>query len=407
MADRRQLRLLLRHAVIVSRIRLLVGLLIAVVGPALVSLSISDETPRVFTPFGLFFLMVVLAALVGRLIPGLVAVAMSFLFAWYVYLPPHDEFSLRFESDRWVLALLVGTGIVMAIVVSLTLARADVETGSRVGVELELLGERSATRTFQLALLPERIRVVDGITAASAYVAGGDDVPVGGDWYAAVDLDDHRVGLAIGDVTGRGLPAVAAMAEAQFGLRTLAAEGHPPDTVLSLLNRQLCAFREDLLVTAIYGVLDVRARTWSQANAGHVPAIVASANGGVRFLDESPGPPLGVAPTSEYALHTHDATPGDLLVLYTDGLVERRGEDLDLGFRRLAAAVLALAIDHPPNVLCEMLIDHCTVGTPDDDVAVLLACVERPAPSEPIVAPAHPPGSPSSGQRGGASTRSA
>jgi serine phosphatase RsbU (regulator of sigma subunit) len=292
---------------------------------------------------------------------------------WYLYLPVRRSFTLDDNADVIALAVLMATALIVSIAMSIVLGRGDVEVRNRVRAELELAGERASTRTFQLALLPERLRGIDDVSLGACYVAGGDQVVVGGDWYATVPIATGRVGLAIGDVAGRGLPAVAAMAETRFALRTLASEGYPPDVVMDKLNGIMCAFREDVLVTAIYGVLDLEERTWSQVSAGHVPALIVSPKGGVRFLDERPGPPLGVAPDSAYPLRTHVAGPGDLLVMYTDGLVERRGEDLDVGFRRLATAVLGLGLDHGPEELCKELIDRCTDGTPEDDVAVLIA----------------------------------
>jgi PAS domain S-box-containing protein len=243
----------------------------------------------------------------------------------------------------------------------------DREERSAVVAE-QLEEKRGVVETLQHALLPGALPTVPGVSVAARYVPASGTAEVGGDWYAVIPLDGQALGLAIGDVAGHGLPAVADMADARFSIRALALTQRRPDRVLELLDQVMRIFGADTLVTALYGVLDPTARTWSYATAGHYPVVLRSPDGTTRLLDERAGPPLGCAAT--YRAMEVDLVAGSTLVLYTDGLVERREELIDEGLARLTAA--CQSGPDAPEALCEHLLEALLGASSDDDVAVVV-----------------------------------
>ena len=227
---------------------------------------------------------------------------------------------------------------------------------------------------LQQVLLPTVLPRVPGVSVAARYRAAAGPMVVGGDWYAVVPLPGGRVGLAIGDVAGHGLPAVADMADARFSLRALALGEPAPERVLARLNEVMQLFEDaDTLITALYGVLDPKARTWSFANAGHYPPVLRCADGSARLMTGTGELPLGVQ--TEYTRHDVQLEAGATLILYTDGLIERRSEPVTAGLDRLVT-MCATEPSSPvdPEALCDELI-AALVGPAgnDDDVAVVVA----------------------------------
>jgi PAS domain S-box-containing protein len=245
------------------------------------------------------------------------------------------------------------------------------ELGAAVAEQLE--EERSIVATLQQALLPVELPTVPGVSVAARYVPATGSADVGGDWYAVIPLGGRALGLAIGDVAGHGLAAVADMADARFSVRALALTQPRPDRVLAQLDEVIRVFDDSTLVTALYGVLDPGDRTWSYATAGHSPAVLRSNDGSTVLLDERAGPPLGCG--GSYRLIETQLSPGASLVLYTDGLVERRGELIDEGLARLEAACRTGPSE--PEALCDhILAELLGAGGSDDDVALLVVALD-------------------------------
>ena len=223
------------------------------------------------------------------------------------------------------------------------------------GVAIDVTGREEIVQTFQHSLLPATLPCVDGVKLTTRYRAAQSRSPIGGDWYAAIPLADGRMGVAIGDVAGHGLEAVADMAVARFSLRALALIDPQPDVVLDRLNQVVSVFEKDTMITALYGVVDPHERTWTYASAGHVPALVRTGDGTIRFLDTPADLPLGYARTFQVRQVPMDE--GSTLMLYTDGLIERRGETLAAGRGRLerrsaeAPAELEAFCDHVLDAL--------------------------------------------------------
>jgi PAS domain S-box-containing protein len=227
--------------------------------------------------------------------------------------------------------------------------------------------------TLQRALLPATLPSVERVTIATRYRSARGPGEIGGDWYASVPLDGDRLGVAIGDVAGHGLEAVADMAAARFGLRALAVSEPAPERVLEQLSRLVRIFEGDTMITALYGVLDPRRLSWTFANAGHCSPVVRQSDGQVAVLDAAPGPPLGYGTT--YATHAVVLSPGATVVLYTDGLVERRHEPITAGLARLVDA----CADGPAKAddLCDFLLGRLVGDSRnEDDIAIAVLTVD-------------------------------
>jgi serine phosphatase RsbU (regulator of sigma subunit) len=196
---------------------------------------------------------------------------------------------------------------------------------------------------------------------------------VGGDWYSVIPLDGKRLGVAIGDVAGHGLSAVAEMAAARFGLRALAVTNPEPGKVLELMNQHVKLFEHDTMITGLYGILDPATLTWTYANAGHPAPIVRQCDGTVETLGDATDPPLGFG--AQYEARVVALSPNATVVLYTDGLIERRGEDIAIGRDRLVQA--CRTGPDGAEALCDHLLDRLLRDAPNaDDVAVVVLTID-------------------------------
>lgn len=242
--------------------------------------------------------------------------------------------------------------------------------------------EHRIADALQRGLLPQSLPSVEGVEIAAHYQAGGTAAEeVGGDWYDAFALPGGRLGIVVGDVAGRGIPAATTMGQMRSVTRAYAVaeqQRRPPGTVLTYLNRYQLTLDVHHLFTVVYAVIDAGARTVSWANAGHLPPLVLRGREPARYLSGG-SYPIGVEDV-EYETHVESLEPGTGLLLYTDGLVERRTESLDVGFERLIQA----AKDGPPapdaclrHLLNQMLE---AAGHLRDDVTLVLARLASKAP---------------------------
>jgi serine phosphatase RsbU (regulator of sigma subunit)/anti-sigma regulatory factor (Ser/Thr protein kinase) len=231
--------------------------------------------------------------------------------------------------------------------------------------------QRAVTHAMQRALLPEALPQVPGLRFSAKYLPAGSGVKIGGDWYDVFLLPDGRVAFVIGDVVGRGVVAASVMAEIRTAVRAYLVEGHDLAAVMSLLNELLVSMGRNRSATVAIFALDLESEELSAVSAGHLPGLLLAPGHGSRFVAGAQAPPLGVRPGQAYALQELLFPAGGVLLLYTDGLVERRGESIDLGFERLATAANA-AIDTNRSTFA----DHVYAGliqdvALDDDVALL------------------------------------
>ncbi|WP_052432757.1 SpoIIE family protein phosphatase [Streptacidiphilus carbonis] len=252
---------------------------------------------------------------------------------------------------------------------------------------------------LQRAMLPRRVPAVPGHGTAVRYLPGTTGMAVGGDWYDVLDLPDGRVGLVVGDVQGHSVEASAVMGQLRIALRAYAAEGHSPGTVLARTGRLLADLDTDLFATCCYLSLDPATGEVEAARAGHpLPVRIQDGpgpDGGPATaveLDLPGGPPLGVDPQAHYPETATVLAQAETLLLYTDGLIECRGESIDTSLERLLATVTDWTRDAArdsardgtgpadgpsgPDRL-ELLADHlvrpCQAQSPRaDDVAVFL-----------------------------------
>jgi serine phosphatase RsbU (regulator of sigma subunit)/putative methionine-R-sulfoxide reductase with GAF domain/anti-sigma regulatory factor (Ser/Thr protein kinase) len=234
----------------------------------------------------------------------------------------------------------------------------------------ELYEQRRLAEALQRALLPQQLAVFPGIEVAARYLPAAQGTSLGGDWYDLFPIGRGRLGIAVGDVVGRGLPAAALMAQLRTTLRAYAFDGHPPEHVVDRLNRMLLYLQPMTMTTAAYLTLDPEHEMLNVVSAGHPQPLVIGGDGSAEFLPVPPDVALGVSRGTRYHEHTFALRPGSTVVLYTDGVVEVRGEALDEGLERLR--LLAERGHANVEALCDAVIDEMVADArPADDVAIL------------------------------------
>lgn len=246
------------------------------------------------------------------------------------------------------------------------LARAEAE---RARLEELLERERRIAETLQRSLLPERLPEIPGVALAGRYLPGAAGLEVGGDWYDVFLLGGGRVGLTIGDVVGRGLGAAAAMGQLRTAIHAYALETTSPAAVLERLSRLVQELDAPRMATLVYAVLDPESGRLCFASAGHPPPLLATPGGAARYLEGGRFLPLGMAggaPQETVVV----LEPGSTLLLYTDGLVEKRGGSIEDGMEALREAVAGHSGDL--DSLCDdRILQALRPETPADDVALL------------------------------------
>jgi anti-sigma regulatory factor (Ser/Thr protein kinase)/putative methionine-R-sulfoxide reductase with GAF domain len=227
--------------------------------------------------------------------------------------------------------------------------------------------EHRGAVTLQRSMLPDVLPAIAGAEVAGRYLPARDEV--GGDWYDVIELPRGGVGLAIGDVAGHGVRAAALMGQLRIGLRAYLLDGHRPGGALKRLNRLLHTIRGQGMATAACAIVDPETGTMRYASAGHPPPVLVSADGEARLLKVEPAPPLG---TLYYGLYRDVVTkiaPSETIVLYTDGLIERRRESLTEGLERLCASASVVT---SAEGMCQRLLDRLVPeGGGQDDLAVV------------------------------------
>jgi PAS domain S-box-containing protein len=234
--------------------------------------------------------------------------------------------------------------------------------------------EHTTAETLQRSLLPDRLPSVPGLVLEAMYRPVAKNMEIGGDWYDAFRLADQRLGVAVGDVMGKGLTAAAGMGRVRNALRALALTDPRPAAVLGGLDRLFSATEEEEQVTTVaYLVIDPETGDGVLGNAGHLPALVLEAGGSPRFDQVEAGTPLGWA--SPRKQHAFNLRPGSTAVFYSDGLVENRNRGLDVGLEELAAVAARAGEEQLacPQRLLEYLVERMLAGhEQDDDVTVLV-----------------------------------
>ncbi|RKN40068.1 SpoIIE family protein phosphatase [Streptomyces hoynatensis] len=245
--------------------------------------------------------------------------------------------------------------------------------------------ERTAALALQQALLPRHVRCGGSVEIASRYIPANIYGGVGGDWYDVFALRDSRVALVVGDVVGHGINAAATMGQLRTAVRTLAYVDKSPDEVLAHLDELVARVSEEdggpadgdvprlaaMGATCLYAVYDGVTRRCTMARAGHPPPAIADPGGRVSFPELPTGVPIGLG-LGTFESVEFELPEGSVIALYTDGLVETRGADIDVGLGQLRTALSRPGL--PLEELCSAVVDTAIGGgRAEDDVALLLA----------------------------------
>jgi serine phosphatase RsbU (regulator of sigma subunit)/anti-sigma regulatory factor (Ser/Thr protein kinase) len=231
--------------------------------------------------------------------------------------------------------------------------------------------QRAVTEVMQRTLLPEALPEVPGLRFSVKYLPEGSGVRVGGDWYDVFQLASGKLVLIIGDVVGRGVLAASVMAEIRTALRAYLTEGHDLADTISLLNELLVSTGRNRGATLSILELDLGSGELEVLSAGHVPPLLVTPSGDASLLEQPHGLPVGVSARQRYLTQRYSFPPGSALLLYTDGLVERRGESIDEGLERLTAAA-RVAARGTDSSFADRVYRAILDGSPlDDDVALL------------------------------------
>jgi len=247
------------------------------------------------------------------------------------------------------------------------------ERGERVREERARAEAEAIAGTLQQHLLPDRLPEVPALSMAARYRPGERLAQVGGDWYDAIVLTPEHVGLVIGDVVGHGVRAATLMGELRAALRAYAIEEpYAPGVVLTRLNALVTRTQgPGMVATLLYVVVDLDGRVARFASAGHLPALLRGADGSTHFLERPALPPLGVLQHTVFDSWEVELKAGDTVLLYTDGLIERRDESIDAGLGRLRDTLT----QGPRDIeeLCSHLLADVPGGPILQDDAALLA----------------------------------
>ncbi len=226
--------------------------------------------------------------------------------------------------------------------------------------------EHTVAMVLQRSLLPTHLVNVAGISAAARYMPASYDV--GGDWYDVFPLPRGRFGIVIGDVVGHGLKAAALMGQLRTALHAYAIEAHDPARTLQLVDRFMRTMGDSAMATAAYAVLEADTGLVQLASAGHLPPVIVGPDGG-RIVEVAPAPPLGAFPYATWTEQETVLVPGETILFYTDGLVERPGTPLTESINLLLEVTAgASSAEHACQLAVEELLP---TGRLRDDVALV------------------------------------
>lgn len=276
--------------------------------------------------------------------------------------------------------IILAAGLVLTLGAALLMTRLvqGREAARRMAVRLEhiaaenrrLYGEqRDIAQTLQHSLLPEELPTLAGAEISARYLAGEQGVEIGGDWYDVIRLDDARVLMVVGDVSGRGLRAATTMAQLRHAIHAYAAENNSPAPILSKLSKLMSVAEQGKLATVMCAVVDLPQHRVTLASAGHLPPLLIGRYGESEFLTAPIGPPIGLERGTSYKSRSFQASAGSTMLGFTDGLVERRGESLDDGLARLRDAAASNHLPLPE--LLESLLTQLRAHPTEDDTAII------------------------------------
>jgi serine phosphatase RsbU (regulator of sigma subunit) len=283
-----------------------------------------------------------------------------------------------FSALPWIIA---GVGVLLAIAAALLTdrlaggrQRAERLAGmlDRVAAENRAMyrEERSISQTLQHALLPEKMPKLQGLAISALYVPAASGIEIGGDWYDVVAVDERRALLIIGDVSGHGLEAATTMAMLRHAALAYVVQDCAPASVLAKLAEFVQGSTRGYFATVLCALIEADAHRLTLASAGHMPPLLLD-NGHSRFIDLRPGVAIGAAKQRswDYREATTMVAPRTTLIAFTDGLVERRSEVLDVGLARLKD--LASRQELPLDELLAKLTRELNSDEHEDDTAIV------------------------------------
>jgi len=240
--------------------------------------------------------------------------------------------------------------------------------------------ERSAALTLQRSLLPGSLPEGPGYRLTAAYLPASHHAEIGGDWYDAHALGDGRLIVTVGDIGGHDLRAAAVMGQVRTAVRMSALENAEPADVLLRADRFLALSGAGEFATAVQATYEPATGLFTVASAGHPPPLLVPRDGPAVFLDVDPMPALGNGLLDEVAGESNQTVfgldPGSTVVLFTDGLVERRDRSVERGMESLRAAATA-GQDLDPDALCDHLLEQVVGSSPQhDDIVVVLLTID-------------------------------
>ncbi len=231
--------------------------------------------------------------------------------------------------------------------------------------------EHDIAVSLQRSFLPAELPNIPGVQVTAHYIPAVERTLVGGDWYDCIELPDGCLVVVVGDVVGHGIEAATVMGQVRNSLRVLALQDERPGVVLSELNQLVLGLGQGAMATLVYMLLDPRNGATRYVSAGHPPAIVVDPDNRAAFLEGGRSPPLGVGPSFVSPEDEVRLKPGSALLLYTDGLVERRDRNIDAGLTELLRTIASGALESP-EPLPQLVADLVPTGSPEDDVALLV-----------------------------------
>jgi serine phosphatase RsbU (regulator of sigma subunit)/integral membrane sensor domain MASE1/anti-sigma regulatory factor (Ser/Thr protein kinase) len=338
--------------------------------------------------FGLSDLPVVFSVLIGVLVAGILfgvrAVSITALAVGLTI-----AVALGFDSDPVIVGMTPAAALVLiklqiglftlaGLLIAAESHERELATRQAAWAALETeasqtarLQDRELAVRIQRGLLPDRVLNRPGIDISARYEAASDALEVGGDWYDTIPLEEGRLALVVGDMVGHGIDAAISMGRLRTALSALAVHSESPSTLLSELDEVVSRSVGSTYATIFYALVDVGRGTVTYSSAGHPPALLVSPDGQTRWLDRAQTEPVHGRPATRLQANaTFD--PGSCLVLYSDGLIEQRGQSLAVGLESLEQIAATLA-DQTPDQICNALFERLTGSSErDDDVVVMV-----------------------------------
>jgi len=234
--------------------------------------------------------------------------------------------------------------------------------------------QRAMATALQEAALPKSLPATRGLNLAANYRGASEGDAIGGDWYDAIELPTGHIALVVGDVCGHGLEAAAAMAQIRNELRALLFSSFGPAESLAKLNQLVIAQRSDIFATVVCLEVDPDTGASRWASAGHLAPVLVSRDGTSRYLEGRPSPPVGVANVVDEGIdHELQLRGGDRLLMFTDGLIERRDSGIEIGLTHLMILVEQNRHTTNADTVCKVLLDEMLSASHEDDVCLLVA----------------------------------